>query len=196
MLYRPGTGILRGITSMRLCICLPTHFNEPDEVWMGESKLAGLAGESREPETVFIRDGLIALAFRPLELTDYGRPCAVRLARAERFLTISFMNYEGPERSLNFPHMSALYTQNGFAFEAEAIANDEEFSAFRKRVLQAELTDRIDAGIRTAAYKRNGLELRIAHDPFNEGDIPPAWINGQPRETPRFRSTTVAKLPW
>jgi hypothetical protein len=88
-----------------------------------------------------------------------------------------------------------LYTQNGFVFEAAATATHGEFSAFRKRVLQAELTDRIAAGIRTTNYRRSGLELKIAHDPFNEGEIPPAWINGQPRETPRFRTSTVAQLP-
>ena len=195
MLYRPGIGVLANITSMRLTLVLPTFFNTPDEAWLGDRRLESLEGESREPVPVFVRDGMTWLAFRPLELTDYGRKQAVRIRRVDRFLTISFYNYEGSARALNFPYQAPLFTQNGFAFEIAAEVEGLTFEAFRRRVSGARVEDGFTGCQRRVSYQRDGVDLRIHYDPTNDGVIPSAWIGGKPREVPRFHATGLGGLP-
>ena len=201
VVYRPGIEIIREITAMRVMILMPLHQGDPDAVWVGDRALDGIEGESESPSPVFVRDGQVVLGFRPLEITNYGRDAAVRVRRAEKFLAISFYNYDGPGRSLNFPYQGALYTQNGFVAEASVADSDADVDAFRAKVQNAELSDVIDHGVRRVHYRRptndgGDVDLRIEVDPLNEAVIPPAWINGQPQRTPRFTATGVDALPW
>lgn len=196
VLYRPGMGVVQGITSMRLTLVLPCFFNEPDEVWLGDRRLAGLEGEASEPVPVFVRDGCSWLAFRPLELTDYGRPAAVRVRRVDRYLTLDFYNYEGVARALNFPYQAPAFTQNGFAFELATEGEGVSFEAFRRRVSDALLEDGYQAGLRRVRYRRDGVDLEIHCDPTREDLIPAAWINGRPRATPRFSATGLEAFPF
>lgn len=194
--YRPGIDLLQGITSMRLLVVLPEIFGRVDAVYLGESRVKGDEGRSPDPVPVFVSDGMIFLAFRPLALTDYGRQTAVRVRRVGRFLTIAFYNYAGPARSLNFPLQAPLFTQNGFGFEIAA-GDECGFEDFRRRVVAASLEDDfVERGIRRIRYAREGVDLRIDCDPLDDGAIPAAWIDGRLRETPRYRSTGIAGLPW
>jgi len=195
VLYRPGIGVLNAITSMRLTVVLPTFFNEPDQVWLGDRRLETLDGESPETTPVFVRDGMTWLAFRPLALTDYGRRQAVVVRRVNRFLTVSFYNYAGAARALNFPYQAPLFTQNGFAFEIATEVEGISFDAFRRRVSEARLDDDFKDCLRCVSYRRDGVDMRIHYDPTNDGVIPAAWINGRPRELPRFRATGLGGLP-
>ena len=70
------------------------------------------------------------------------------------------------------------------------------FEAFRQRVLSASVEDVIDQGIRKVAYQRDGLALGIEYDPTRDDVVPPASINSQPREVPRFRAPGIDMLPW
>lgn len=196
VLYRPGTERTQDITSMRTAVIMPMHAGAPEEVWIGETQMPGLEGESEEPQTVFIRDGRMALAFRPLSLTNYGRPTAVRVSVVEKFLTLNFYNYEGPARSLNFPQMAALFTANGFAVEMEMIPDDAAFDAFRQRINGAILTDVFTNGTREVRYERKGLSLRITNNPSDTSAVPAASINEKPREVTRFCTTGVSGLPF
>jgi hypothetical protein len=196
VLYRPGIGVLKDITSMRLTVVLPTYFNEPDQVWLGDRRLESLEGESPEPVPVFVRDGMTWLAFRPLALTDYGRRQAVVVRRVDRFLTISFYNYMGAARALNFPYQAPLFTQNGFAFEIATEGEGLAFDAFRRRVTEARIDDDFKDCLRRVRYQRDGVDLQIHADPTNDGVIPAAWINGKPRETPRFQATGLSRFPF
>jgi len=196
VLYRPGIEVVRDITSMRVVIVMSLHRNEPDEIYLGADRLENLEGASEIPQPVFIRDGVMGIAFRPLALTDYGRPAAVTVRRVERFLTISFFNYEGPARSLNFPYQAPLFTRNGFVVEAATLDETGGFEAFRAAVTAGEIEDRIEGGLRKVAYRRGSVDLRIHYDPTDEGSIPPAWIGGKPREVPRFVATGLDALPW
>ncbi len=196
VLERPANIPPSGITSMRTVIILPVHCNLPDEVVLGTRSLAGFEGEEKEAKTVFVRDGLTFLAFRPLELTNYGRPAAVRVRRVENFLTISFYNYEGPPRSLNFPVQAALFTRNGFVMEVASAQKAGSFAAFQEQVNQALLRDEVEQGVRTVSYSRPDLLLELKYDPAADDRIPPAWINGKARATPRFSCTGLPGLPW
>lgn len=196
VLYRPGIRILHDISSMRLAIVFPLHCNEPDEVYLGETPVLDLEGAAETPETVFIRDGITYLAFRPLDLTDYGRPAAVTVERVEKFLTVNFYNYQGPPRSLNFPYQAALFTQNGFVVEVASAPDAGSFADFRAAILAASLEDEIVAGIRQVHYRRGSVDMSIHYDPTDEGVIPPAWVAGAPREIPRFQATGIPELPW
>jgi hypothetical protein len=196
VLYRPGIGVLNSITSMRLTVVLPTFFNEPDQVWLGDRRLETLEGESPASVPIFVRDGMTWLAFRPLALTDYGRRLAVRVRRVERFLTLDFYNYEGAARALNFSYQAPLFTQNGFAFEIATEGEGISFDAFRRRVSEARIDDDFKDCLRRVSYRRDGVDLRIHYDPTNDGVIPAAWINGQSREMPRFRATGLNEIPW
>lgn len=191
--YRPGIGVLSGITSMRLVVVIPILFGRPEKVLLGDTPLPTLNGEARESSTVFIRDGRVALAFRPLSLVDYGRPQAVKVEADDAFLTLSFYNYDGPARSLNFPYQAALFTQNGFVIDAEST---DDFAAFRQRVNQAVLTDEIKEGIRHIRYHSGDLDLSLNWDPTREDVVTPAHVRGVPRDSPRFWTSDNQQLPY
>lgn len=196
VLYRPGVEVLKDITSMRVAVVLPLHCSEPDEVVLGDQVLKNFSGESTDPLPVFVRDGITCFAFRPLELTNFGRASAVTVKRVEKFLVISFFNYSGSARSLNFPYQAPLFVQNGFVCEVSTIDEAGGFDAFRERVAKAVIEDTIDDGIRTASYRRDGVDLKIAYDPTDESVVTPAWIDGSPRGAPRFSATGLFGLPW
>lgn len=185
--YRPGDEIQRDITGMKVSLVMPVHCSVPDELWFDNTRQKELSSVSEEPVTVFVRDGLAVLAFRPLDITDYGRKAAVRVRRLDSFLLVDFINYEGPPRSLNFGTMAALFTANGFVCEIDIARDDAEFSAFRQRVLSADVKDGFYDGKRMAGYERPGCSLRVELDPADVEHIPPAWIDGTPRPTPRFK---------
>lgn len=187
MAYKPKQFEAHSISSMKLSILFPCHFAKPEEIWIGEEKLKGFAGESAEPATVFVRDGAVYMAFTPLELTNHGRRAAVRVEEVGRYVFASYYNYEGEAKPFGWNEL--FLTQSGFVASIGDAAEYGSFENFRACVSDYSLTDRMERSeggyTRWIRYKRAGVDLHLALSPVSEG-IMVAAVNGRPRPEPVF----------
>jgi len=199
MVYKPKQFEAHRITSMKLSILFPCHFGKVDEIWLGNRKLNGFRGESKEPVTVYVKDGPVYMAFTPLELTNHGRNAAVKVEQVQNYILISFYNYEGAARS--FEPREIFLTSSGFVAQ---IADKDEMKSFKKFRMQAgeySLSDKTtcqEGGhTRWIRYKGHDIDLHFAYSPVSEG-IMIAAINGRPRPEPVFSATGIepGKLPF
>jgi hypothetical protein len=199
MVYKPKQFEAHSIRSMKLSILLPCHFSKPDEIWIGGEKLKSFAGESAEPQTVFVKDGTVCMAFTPLALTDHGRQAAVRVEEAGRYVFVSFYNYEGEARP--FTAKELFLTCSGFVANIGSAADSGGFGEFMAGVGDYTLSDRLERSeggyTRWIRYKRRGLDLHFAYSPISEG-IMVAAVNGRPRPEPVFSAGGIVteKLPF
>lgn len=199
MAYKPKQFEAHSIRSMKLSILFPCHFSEPEEVWIGGEKLESLSGESREPSTVFVKDGAVYMAFTPLALTDHGRRAAVRVEKAGRYAMISFYNYEGEARPFGVNDL--FLTSSGFVANFGDAAEAGSFGDFRKRMGEYCLSDRVERSeggyTRWIRYRRGGTDLHLAFSPMSEG-VMVAAVNGRPRLEPVFSAGGIdtERLPF
>jgi hypothetical protein len=190
MVYKPKQFEAHCISSMKLSIMLPVHFSGVDEVRIGKNRLQRMTGSSREPETVFVKDGPVYMAFTPLNLTDHGRNVAVKVEEVNKYLMLSFYNYEGPERP--FGPEELLLTTSGFTAIMKSADEFQSFDDFIRYTSMYTLSDETttdeSANIRWIKYSREGCRLEFAYSPISEG-IMIATVNGKPRPEPVIEAT-------
>jgi hypothetical protein len=190
MVYKPKQFEAHHMFSMKLSLLFPCHFRSIDAVYVGEKKLDNLTGEAEEPETIFVKDGPVYMAFKPLFLTNHGRKRAVKVEKIGNYLTASFFNYEGPGRS--FSEKDVFLTANGFIAHIKSADNYKNFAEFRAYAGEGTVSDKITlqegAYTRWIEYKRDDLSLEFAYSPVSEGIIIET-INGKPRPEPVFQAT-------
>jgi len=174
--------------SLRLTIVIPTFYRPLKRILVGETLVDRLPFVSAEPGIVWIDDGLLFAAFRPMMQTNHGRPHAIRIAEQNRYLTISLYNYEGPARE--FTRLQLHETLNGFVAEVGS-RSEGSFDAFWRRVLAGKLTDEIGAGgQRVADYRRDGVQLGLSYSLLYDG-VKYILVDGQPQRRPVFEATLI-----
>lgn len=157
-----------------------------------------LAG-CKEPCPVFVKDGPLYMAFKPLTLTDRGREAAVKIERLGNYLALSFYNYEGPRRSFEVEEM--LLTSSGFIAHLGTVDEYESFDAFIADASRGTISDCMTksegAVTRWVRYKRDSLDMHFAYSPLSEG-IMIDTIGGKPRPRPIFAATGLdtRRLPF
>lgn len=186
MVAYQAKGQIHGIfRALRLTIVIPVLGRPIRRVLAGDDEVRRLPFESTEPRTVWLEDELLLAAFRPMEITNHGRPCALRIAEQNGYFTISFCNYEGPPREFN--RIELYRTVNGFVAEVGS-RREESFDAFRSRVAAARLSDEILGGQRVADYRRAGLQLGLSHS-FLFNGLKYVLIDHRPQLRPQFQAT-------
>lgn len=175
------------MTSMRLCLVLPLHCSEIDNIWLGDALMIDTMLESDHHVPVWIEDGQVRICILPTAMTRYhnGKP-VMRLRKQGQFMLIDLINYQGPPRSLPFQKHALANTRNGFVCEMVSIDSDADMDAFRARISAGKLTDHWQGEMRHVHYVRDHVDLRIEQDPYQWETIPPAWIAGQSRITPKL----------
>ena len=197
--YRPKPFEAHRVTSMKLTILLPTHFSTVDEVWVGDRRCTGDRRQSAEACPVFVRDGPVYMAFVPLSLTNHGRSAAVRVESWERYLAVSFYNYEGPERAFDFA--TVMLTSSGFAVHVASAEEHPDFAAFMRYASSGSVSDETqesESGVtRWISYSHPAASLRLSLTPASEGIIM-ATINGRQRAEQIFAASGLAarRLPF
>jgi hypothetical protein len=190
MVYKPKHFEADNISSMKLSIILPCHFSTVEEIWLGNNKLPNLEGESINPCTVFVKDGPVYMAFKPLELTNHGRKAAVKVEKVENFIMISFYNYEGPAKS--FDPKDIMLTSTGFITHIKSSSEFKGLNDFMSFVeegtVQDKITSQMKAYTRWVRYTRNDIDLHFAYSPISEG-IMIETINGRRRPKTVFEAT-------
>ncbi len=118
-----------GITSLRLTVNISALYELPDEVWLGNTKMEGLTGETGT-ETVFVRDGKFAMAFTPILFGGNPDMYRVRVKPFNRVLEISFVSYEGEET--DFPRDTLMNTGCALLMTVESLDSEDAFATFRQ----------------------------------------------------------------
>ncbi len=155
------------ITSLRYSVILSTHFGEIEEV-------------SLVDDHVFMKDGPIYLALRPLNATDWGRKDAVRIEPVNKYLEISFFNYEGEERTFSEEELSR--TLNGM-IAVVGLSKEKSFDEFKNEVGNGELLDYYTSEARTVRYRLGDTTLGMNHAGLPDR-VRFATINGRPISRP------------
>ncbi|MDR6550867.1 hypothetical protein [Paenibacillus qinlingensis] len=202
VLYKPKVMGRLQVSSMRLSIILPCQYGDPEEVWLGETRLTDLCGASVLPVPVFIKDGPVYMAFHPLLLTNHGRQHAVRIEKVNGYLLLSFMNYEGDCR--DFEPEAFVLTGNGFVAQIVSESEVGSFEAFKEEAAQALIRDEASAHahsrqttLRRTSFEGRGVKLACEYSPASEG-IKYVEIGGVIPENPRLFITglDVSRLPF
>jgi hypothetical protein len=198
MVYKPKQFEAHCISSLKLSIMLPVHFNDVEEVWIGRTKLEDKKGESIEPQTVFVKDGPVYMAFTPLKLTDHGRNAAVKVDTVNNYLMLSFYNYEGTEKAFDVKEL--FLTASGFVTLFKSADEYGSFEEFIEEALDYTLLDdtTVDENgyTRWIRFARKECKLEFAYSPISEG-IMIATVNGRPRPEPVLTATglDISRVP-
>lgn len=170
VLARPSLN-LAGIPlrRMKFSLLLPQHFGEIDYCEM-------VYGH------IHIEDGTIRMAIRPLNSSVWGGDEPVRIEKNGPYLLLSFINYEGSERTFTREELGR--TLNGFAFTIAPV-EEESREDFRKRVSEAECVDYWHFAFRTVRYRlgKTLLEMNYA---VESDHVRFACVNGK----------LLSRAPW
>ncbi len=171
----------KSITRMGCSFILPEHLTDVQHIEMSDGH-------------VWIEDGPVSWAIRPLGATDWGRPAAVQIEKINRYRMIWMPNYIGPSRT--FTRKELIGTVNGFIIIA-GTDQDGSFESFRERILTAKLLDYHCAGSRTVHYQLDGLDMGINYG-CTSGQARFITLNGKPIPRPIWQATGLPaeRLPF
>ena len=196
VLYTPKLFCARDTKSLKLSVLFPTHYRTVEALWIGGQQVAientkeRILAESQTPVDVIVKDGPLCIGLRPVSLTDHGRKAAVKVEMLNRFLMVSFYNYEGPSRDFTLEELDR--TSNGFIAEIRTLDKIQDTEEFRHVLLDASIEDVTSGHDRKVQYKRNGLSFDCVYCPRTEA-VQRATINGAPLEQPRFSATGLPR---
>lgn len=225
MVYKPKQFEAHSVSSMKLSIMFPCHFGWTQEVVLGdehrtrvslepvsgtgeviareapvrETLATKVLASCKEPCPVYVKDGPVYMAFKPLTLTDRGREAAVKIERLGNYLALSFYNYEGPHRPFEVEEM--LLTSSGFIAHLGTVDEWDSFDAFIADASLGTISDCMTtsegAVTRWVRYRHGSLDMHFAYSPLSEG-IMIDTIGGKPRPRPIFEATGLdsRRLPF
>jgi hypothetical protein len=159
---------------LALTFLFSLHGGTPDEVWLGGEPVAwlgreGVAWRQEEtsapvPQPVYLRVEETFVALFPLTVTDLGRPAAVTVRVADRFLLIELINYAAAARQFSAEDLP--FVQNGFAALIED-AQGRDFAGWR-RAVRLHISDELHGDMRNVRCRCGQTELAMAYHPATE----------------------------
>lgn len=182
VLVRPSLSLVgKPITKLKLSVLLPQHFGPHDHVEIRENHL-------------FLEDGPVRLAIRPLNSTIWGGNGQLRLEKESDYLLVSMYNYAGEARI--FTESQLGRTMNGFACVI-GLCEEESSEEFQDKVLSSTCVDTWNFGMRTVRYQTPDTLLEMAYAPATN-HIRYAALNGRlyPRPTWQADELPAEDLPF
>ena len=171
----------RPVRRLTFSLILPCHFSPVEKVEISDGH-------------VFLQDGRIYVAIRPLNPCNWGTSQPVRLEASNSYQCISFYNYEGVPRT--FTRQELGRTLNGFAVSVSPVA-EGSFEKFRQRVLSADCVDYCQNGMRTVRYRTAETLLEMSYA-VEEDRVRFGAINGRivPRPVWEADGLPARRLPF
>lgn len=156
---------------LKFSVILPVHFRQPGQIELRRGH-------------VFLQDGPVHLALRPLNATLWSRKDAMRIEEAGHYLLLSFFNYDGAPRAFTREELSR--TLNGFVCLV-GLAEEETFEEFQSRMLSAEVLDYFYFGTRTVSVRLGGNHLAMSY--HTQGNrVRYSSVDGRPAARPRWKA--------
>jgi hypothetical protein len=212
LLYRPRPFENWKLTSLALTLIYPKHYgNEVDELWLGDKRVEGWEGESADVCDIFVKDGPMYIAFRPLvspwrKDIDGPEPLTsdVRLKAEQRGLwgMVNIFNYRGPAVAVR-DECDLARIGNGVVVEVATEKDFEDFDAFRNWFAKGQVVDDTFHWQRNVRYHRDALagqpklDMALRWDAWQDRIVSRA-VNGRSLPEPQFQCTGIdnRKLPW
>ena len=198
MLYRPRPLESYAVTSLALTLCYPLVWrNALDELWFGDQRIDGWTGESAEAQDIFIKDGPVYAAIKPLLARPLDAPARLRAERRnDDWGLIHLISYEGEPIDLS---EEARLSQIGSGFICEVATEDDfgSLDAFKHWFRSATVLDETHFWMRQVRWARQGLTMGMRYDVWND-HIMYRMVNGRRMRQPEFECTGIdnARLPW
>lgn len=178
--YYPSFIYNEGIYSLKLAVCFAALYGEPDEIWVGEQKVAG-DGVYAGTAPVYVRDGDLYVMLYPIAAT----PITIEIKRVEKLVEISFVNYRGEPR--DFTREELLRIGNGVAVEVREKKDIGGFDAFRA-MMQPTCDDTWLWNCRKCRYENNGHSMELEYSPRSQS-LRYVSLDGRRVEEPRIYSS-------
>jgi hypothetical protein len=171
-------------TGLRLTIVVPTIYRTIRRILFGNERVH-LPFESNATGAVWLEDDFLFACFRPLTVTDHGRPFALRIEEREHYLSVQFINYEGAPRQ--FSRNDLLHTRNGFVAEIGSPQDSRSFHDFQQKLSEVQITDEVLADQRVVSYRRQNVQLALSYSLTNDR-LKYALIDGRLLPRPPFQT--------
>lgn len=170
------------------------------EVWVNEAPvtLGSIPQRLNPHDTVFIADGDLYIALRPLEPSNLGDDAPILLAERNGELVLSIYNYyQGePKRFWEYASLSGpFYRQNiraGFILEVGERAEYGNFAAFRQHMMRSVIDDRLVGTVRTVRYASGADLLELSVD-LHANRLLERRINGIVYQPPMLASPVAVQ---
>lgn len=163
-------------TRLRLGIHI-TAFAPVDKIYLDDEPVPELPADFDWTGTLFLEDGPLYVAIRPLEPANFGYRTPCRIERIKDHVLMSIFNYDGPEASWDPDTMQMMH--NGFVAEFGDRDQFDSIDAFRAHIAGSELTQEVVSyGIREVTYGSGGDTLSLRYDALRE-KILTATVNGE-----------------
>ena len=148
-----------GVTSAKVSVLIPLHGTDVDKILLGSKE----ATESKETESIYIKDGDVYIAVHPLYVTDLGRDNVIEIKNRDGFLEIDIINYKGEQK--DFSRREFILCRNGYMI---SISSKEEIESFEKFV-EKESKTQIDEEYLVSVHSRMTYvrKVEINHPDIN-----------------------------
>ena len=191
-----------GVKSAKLVIMLRTNNVMPDEIIVGNKRLEQNECCAKKPESVYIKDGDVFLAFHPLHITSLDDTAQMTIRNRNGELEIAFYNYIGDEK--DFSRSEFVHTRNGFAASVSSIDEVQSFEKFVESERKTIIKDNYFTSqhsrytrVRSVGVNFSDIELEGEYSPASEG-IKFLACNGYVLDFPKLSITgfDVGNLPY
>ena len=145
--------------------------------WDGDRRVDALPVDFDWRQTLYVQDGPVYVALRPLEPANLGYRTPCRIERITDHVLVSIYNYDGPETRRDPDAMQM--THNGFVAEFGERSRFANLAAFKAHVARTTIEQQVSAvGIRQVRYTSGGDCLELHYDALRE-KILVATVNGR-----------------
>ncbi|MEO7142320.1 MAG: hypothetical protein ABI165_02330, partial [Bryobacteraceae bacterium] len=189
--YQSKSQFIGEYKALRLTIVVPVIYRSVRRIRVGEEEVQ-LPYRSAKPDVVWLEDDFFYSAFKPLMITDRGRADALRIEERDGYLSINFINYEGPWKK--FGQRDLLSIQNGFVAEIGGRSEYGSFRDFRRKAAGGHITDEVASNQRSVSYSREGVQLGLSYS-LVYGGLKYTVVDGTELPSPAFQATGVTFAP-
>jgi len=175
---------------MRAWVGFMNVYDKLDHVYVGDRRVDKLPADLRPDDVLFVHDGPVHVAVRPIIGQNLGvRGSVVRLAQEDRCLGLSVCNYDSdkplPLSLVKVPVLNPMrFIRAGFVIEVSDRDRFAKAADFRKHILDATLTEKVLAGkVRQVTYTSGKHAMEFTYD-MDRDRIVSRKLDGQPVASP------------
>jgi len=196
LLYRPRIHERHAVHAYATTIVFPLCFgNRIERIELGDRVIEDFTGESDSLSDLFIQDGPLYIAIRPLIPLVLPADIRVRFEKEPYWGSVHFYTYRGP--ALELEEVDLCRLGGGFLCEVATRDDFPSLPEFKKWFRRGRIVDEQSHFMRHVRYHREGLDLAMRWEVWADNIMYRA-LNGRAYPTPQFACTGVSPetLPW